>query len=1012
MTLFRALLIGSALGWLLSPTASAQVLQGLNQDGLPSIRYPQIFRDYYRGEYSSAGRDFRSQANTAYRDAKGIYLDSACYWVMQGECYRELGDLGSAVELYEQSLKLYGELIDWDSRTQFPPQINPDPSAWQTARISWGTPRRQAQIAAIPSLQTFFGNTDEQNRIIAQQGGVLEQAVFRTVDMDEVMRCLGVAAYRRWQLKGALCQQDPFTNQINATAAQKFTRTASLSAVWNGVLLGIGQASAGKLEDAKGTLELSLQFNRTMDHSLTPLALLVLADIAWLEGNHSAAREMYLEASFAAGVQYQYDLIGEALAGATRCDLRARKADILSVLDPALQWANQENAEALAARLLLEAAKAQVEANQFDATSDLLTAMNRLARGNDLSKTRLGTEYFYLTALVAFRQGETTAALTALNNGVKSWAKLAPRAYQINLTDQLLKERTMTPRQGDLVYTELLRDPTAEDWLSDPLESLSFMMVDHSESMKLWFDTLVQERKYEPALELVERIQRHRYAASQPLGGRLVSLRWLLETPESLLTEAAVAQRQDLATRYPDYANLANLARGLVEQLRGLPAAPEADTPDAQAQQKLATQLAEISRQQEELLSWIALRREPVEPTFRRAVPLTGSDSVVPPRTALVLMQDTTQGMHIFSVLDGVVTLEATLNRKQLAKELTELLKVLGAESEKNAVDLAEFPPTKWRPAVDEFAKKIFPKRDLAFWAAQEEIVIVPDGVLWYAPWDLLLNPTDAPPVARIRCCPLIALAIPNAVEPPRFPRALLAVGKFPDPKLAPVIDQQLAAAKAASPSLVERRSVDKSPAGVLGAAIDQLLVWAPLVRLEAKSLMDLSLAQIEGDKAPGDFASWLQLPFAGPRVVVIPFWTTGAAGTRLGDGEELFLASCNLLAMGAQTALVSRWYTGVTASCQSSASFAQRVGEQGGIAAWHASIAALRETPLDLGEGSRMKKPKAPVADAKSDHPFFWAGYLLIDTGWRPVAAEEDAGAEVDPNNPEGDPGKDGDRR
>jgi hypothetical protein len=514
--------------------------------------------------------------------------------------------------------------------------------------------------------------------------------------------------------------------------------------------------------------------------------------------------------------------------------------------------------------------------------------------------------------------------------------------------------------------------------------------------MKLWFDTLVLERRFEAALELIERIHRHQYAASQPLGGRVLSLRWLLEAPEALLSEDAVAQRQDLLTRYPDYVTLANEARGLVERLRGLPVAPEANSPDRQAQREIATQLADVAQRQETYLGWIALRREPVEPTFKRPVPLLGSDSVVPAQTAIVLLLETPQGMHVFSVIDGASMLEATINRKQLAKAVGDVVQALGNESDKNAVDLAQFPETKWRPEVDALYKLLFPNRDISFWAALDETVVVPDGVLWYAPWDLLLNAPGQAERTRVRCCPLVSLAIPNPTQPPQFPRTLLTLAKFSDAKLAPVLDAQLAQAKAIAPSLAELRSVDKTPIASLGASVDSLVVWSPPVRVETKDVLDVSLTQIEDDKATAGLETWAELPFGGPRIVVLPQWSTSAANGRVGDGRELFLASCNLLAMGAQTALVSRWPTGLATSSHASAEFVSKSANQSAIDAWHATIAAVQQTPLDLGEGSRVKKPKEPVADAKSDHPFFWSGYLLIDTGWRPAAAAaEDATAE-----------------
>ena len=182
-------------------------------------------------------------------------------------------------------------------------------------------------------------------------------------------------------------------------------------------------------------------------------------------------------------------------------------------------------------------------------------------------------------------------------------------------------------------------------------------------------------------------------------------------------------------------------------------------------------------------------------------------------------------------------------------------------------------------------------------------------------------------------------------------------------------------------------------PPGVLASAIDQLVVWSPPVKIETRGLMQQSVAQVEGDKVEGDFDAWLQLPFSGPRQVILPQLSSAAASGAKGsaDGSGLFLTACNLIAMGSQTGLLSRWYTGLVPSCQASTTFAKNVQNESAIDAWIATQEQIRQAPLDYSEGSRIRKPKEAPMDAKSDHPYFWAGYLLIDTGWAPPSEPTD---------------------
>ena len=107
------------------------------------------------------------------------------------------------------------------------------------------------------------------------------------------------------------------------------------------------------------------------------------------------------------------------------------------------------------------------------------------------------------------------------------------------------------------LYELVLRDPTPLDWATSPLESLSVL----SQSAPVVVRTLVRShaetgKEPELALEIADRTRRHRYLSSLPLGGRLLALRWVLEGPKELLNEQSLAQRQDLLTRFPRYAEL------------------------------------------------------------------------------------------------------------------------------------------------------------------------------------------------------------------------------------------------------------------------------------------------------------------------------------------------------------------------------------------------------------------------------------------------------------------------
>ena len=59
----------------------------------------------------------------------------------------------------------------------------------------------------------------------------------------------------------------------------------------------------------------------------------------------------------------------------------------------------------------------------------------------------------------------------------------------------------------------------------------------------------------------------------------------------------------------------------------------------------------------------------------------------------------------------------------------------------------------------------------------------------------------------------------------------------------------------------------------------------------------------------------------------------------------------------------------------------------------------SARENPIDQNREPRLKHSNDAGDTPKADHPFFWAGYLLVDTGPRPEKVPEQPAAAPMPN-------------
>jgi hypothetical protein len=92
-------------------------------------------------------------------------------------------------------------------------------------------------------------------------------------------------------------------------------------------------------------------------------------------------------------------------------------------------------------------------------------------------------------------------------------------------------------------------------------------------------------------------------------------------------------------------------------------------------------------------------------------------------------------------------------------------------------------------------------------------------------------------------------------------------------------------------------------------------------------------------------------------------------------------------MAGGARTILITRWRTSGRTNFDLVREFAKESANTPAAAAWQRACLLAREAPLDLSREPRLQRADDTGDLPTADHPFFWAGYLLIDTGPQPAA-------------------------
>jgi tetratricopeptide (TPR) repeat protein len=951
---------------------------------VPSAEYYYAFTPYFEGDYAKAVRSFQSASKGAIRSPLGPWVDSVCYHAMAGECLLQMGELARALEQYDSAVKLAMSYPDWLLSVKFPDQVG----AAARRGVPWGVSARNAQLARVPDqMLTFQGRLDNQD--VIKRGGVVAAPEFHPVNVKEIVRCTALAIRRRRELLGPLGPHDPLTAQLVATLSRRPAPPNHWSQAWISCELGLAGATAGRPE-ATAELMKSLVLAGQFDYDLTAMGLLELGKLAFAQGHYKEAATFFLEATFPAAAFDQFDVLEEAFRWGLVTHLVSGQAAPYPPLLPAVQW-SRRGTRALGASLVLLAAENAAALGQTADAFKLLSDSRRLAGVREMGAGTFGARFYYQTALVNFQRGDVASGGTALATALRFQKATSRWLFHLGLVDAAAVSGSVSPRVAEGLYADVLREPTPRDWTVDPMDTLAVVSTPRQAMLSRWFRIALDRKEDDKALEISDRIRRDRFHTTLALGGRLVALRWILEAPATVLSPAAQLQRQDLTNRFPGYARLAAEAAELRKQLDALPLA--SDQADQTRQRlQLLDRLTEVCTKQEVILNELALRRE-------------SSEFVFPPQRTLKEIQERMpegQLLLDYVVADRLVVAFVVSKEKHafwvvespptVFKALVELLKQWGITEKRIGLDAEMLTSVKWKETAATLLEELTNRNKPEMWDAYREVVIVPDGILWYVPFEALPvgNTPDAKPLAakvRLRYVPTAGLA--NGALAGRKPSARTAVVTG---KLYLGQDEQLGAdafagIKRVLPDAQRFAEALPAPSHVFGATCDRVVVLCDLEQ-KGRGPYDWSPLHLDRGKAGSTLETWLGLPWQGPAELVLPgFHTQAETGVKRGaNGAEVFLSACGLMAAGARSIVLSRWPVSGQSTYDLVREYVQELPHVTAAEAWQRSVEVLRGSALDLEHEPRVTRAGA-APEMKADHPFFWAGYMVIDSGSKPLA-------------------------
>ena len=963
--------------------AQQSILGGREPGGqYPSPAYYLALEVYRSGELEQAVDAFDQAMRSTRRDINGQWIDAIPVYAMQAECHWHLGNLEACRANLDQALALavqhrgWLSQVDWTSATRGNVQLAPERGAWPAA----------ASMPRIPisdRMSLHSGTLLTEQRLV--QGGAIEEPNIRVIDVAEVMRGVATASYRRRVLLGPLAEQDPLAGGLLEATRYPAGLQLPLARGLIGAMRAVGRF--GSYEDERVPEEVSQ--TATLGgaiHPLSPVALLASASALAGSENPGQAVAVAMQAANAAAAWGQPEWVGEALQLAAGCSGPGQAASVRQLAELASAASARTRGSRLAAvHASIAAADAAATTGQLADASQFLAAAQAVTARRRVGQPRLEAYWGWVSARVAAQRGESGGG-GGIESGLAIISRFAlqrrfgsrplvsmPGIYQMALLRG--GGDALGGKRAEELLGRYLNDPPAEVWRRDPVDAIALTIADRSAVEEAWLAQAMVRTDGAEFLRRVNHVRGSRFLRQLPLAGRLTQLRRLASAEVDDLPEAA----RDLVANPPQ--RFANFRAAVI--------APE----PAEIQERLA------KADGLESVAWqLALDRVAVPRTM--PPPLVGKDVAgsMPPRTALITFHFA--GNRLFGLLsaEGQTEMWEVGGSGRLPRDVGDLLRTLGIGKTRGN----RLPENgDWRKAAAQLRTRLVPDESVFAGDRFDDLVIVPDGLLWYLPLEVLPAAEPAGPLIgetlRVRYAATPSLAVtPVAPQTGKETIGFVSRALFA-PRDRDADDAAIEATVEGMDHVVRLPGQVTVPSRLLGGVVGHLVVAAPQSSAPEQPLA-LPVAAYDANSPGGTLEAWMRLPVAAPRTVVLAGFRTPIDLGKLGTGQELFVTICGLQVSGVRDILISRWAVGGRSSAHLLRELMQELPYTGIVDAWHRARQVTGQVEIDPAGEPLLARGDQKRQGVTGKEPLFWAGYLLAS----PLDGDEDSA------DPEGRPGRD----
>jgi CHAT domain-containing protein len=491
------------------------------------------------------------------------------------------------------------------------------------------------------------------------------------------------------------------------------------------------------------------------------------------------------------------------------------------------------------------------------------------------------------------------------------------------------------------------------------------------------------------AIAIADRIRQHRFTSQLPHGGQVLALRWILEAEDRSLSPEGKLRRQELLNRYPQYQAISTQAREQRDRLRAIQPA-DADAAAVIRQAEEANKLQDLGNEQERLLRELAFRGEHAPLEFPPRLNLPALQNELPEKTLVLSFITTPRSFYamMFTKDQSKFAVWSIANPRKLPGSVATLLRAMNIRDGKTHFTWTELQDQQWKEPAKKLLAELIDPQQVGFWNNFEELVIVPEGPLWHLPFEVLQIPDGDATVAlgsrvRIRYAPTISMAVPGLMQRERQPTTVVEAGRLIRGETRTFSDEEMEDWKRFVPQLTLLPDKLPGSVSVLKTRWDRLVVFdeIPEVR-EPFAFTPLPRA---GSRPENQLLGWMSSPWGGPYTVILPGVVTSAASglKQAQDGPELATVTLGLMAAGTRSVLISRWPSGGQTSYDLVREYVREIDHGSSAKAWQRAVVLTRELEIDPSREPRVRTSPEDAEQIKAEHPFFWAGYMLVDTGF-----------------------------